>query len=310
VPQVEVALYEYGRSSNDAAKGFVKQLSGFTQDLDSVSKILFNLNTNGGDEYCGQVIYTSIDELKWNAAKDQYKVIFIAGNEDFLQGTVQYTSACGKAKEKGIIVNTIYCGDRQQGITEHWNLLGECGNGSFTNINQDAKQIDIATPFDSTLMVMNGKLNGTYVSYGFDGARRMNLQMEMDEKVNTSFGVAAGGQRAAAKAMSNTYNNASWDLVDAARADSTYFMKLDKKTLPDSLKNKTSTQLQQFVKQKQEERNAVQKEILILNENRNRYIAAERQKMANANKDQTLESAVETAIREQVKRYNMQIPKN
>jgi hypothetical protein len=310
VPQIEVALYEYGRSSNDAAKGYVKQLNGFTQDLDSVSKTLFNLNTNGGDEYCGQVIYTSLDELKWNAAKDQYKVIFIAGNEDFLQGNVLYTNACAKAKEKGVIVNTIYCGDRQQGIREHWNLLGECGNGSFTNINQNAKIIDIPTPYDSTLIVLNTRLNGTYVAFGTEGERRMYLQAEMDEKVNAS-GFGAGAQRAAAKSMSNAYNNASWDLVDAVRADSTYISRLDKKTLPDSLKNKNTKELQQYVKQKQEERNAIQKEILSINENRSRYIANEKQKMANAaNNGQTLESAVETAIREQVKRYNMVIQKN
>jgi hypothetical protein len=310
VPQIEVALYEYGRSSNDAAKGYVKQLNGFTQDLDSVSKTLFNLNTNGGDEYCGQVIYTSLDELKWNAAKDQYKVIFIAGNEDFLQGNVLYTNACAKAKEKGVIVNTIYCGDRQQGIREHWNLLGECGNGSFTNINQNAKIIDIPTPYDSTLIVLNTRLNGTYVAFGTEGERRMYLQAEMDEKVNAS-GFGAGAQRAAAKSMSNAYNNASWDLVDAVRADSNYISRLDKKTLPDSLKNKNTKELQQYVKQKQEERNAIQKEILSINENRSRYIANEKQKMANAaNNGQTLESAVETAIREQVKRYNMVIQKN
>lgn len=115
-PQIEVSLYEYGRSSNSAANGYVKQLVSFTQDLDSISKILFNLNTNGGEEYCGKVIYTSLDELKWNEKNDQYKVIFIAGNEDFLQGNVTYTAACAKAKEKGVIVNTIYCGDRMQGI--------------------------------------------------------------------------------------------------------------------------------------------------------------------------------------------------
>jgi hypothetical protein len=57
-----------------------------------------------------------LDELKWNEKNDQYKVIFIAGNEDFLQGNVTYTAACAKAKEKGVIVNTIYCGDRMQGI--------------------------------------------------------------------------------------------------------------------------------------------------------------------------------------------------
>jgi hypothetical protein len=37
-PQIEVSLYEYGRSSNSAANGYVKQLVSFTQDLDSISK--------------------------------------------------------------------------------------------------------------------------------------------------------------------------------------------------------------------------------------------------------------------------------
>lgn len=309
IPQVEVALYEYGRSSNDVSKGYVKRLSAFTQDLDSVSKILFGLTTNGGDEYCGQVIYTSMDELQWDGAADNYKVIFIAGNEDFLQGNVLYTSACAKAKQKGVIVNTIYCGDRMQGIKEHWNLLNECGNGSFTNINTDAREIEIPTPYDSTLIVLNTKLNGTYIGYGTMGFANTMRQQEVD-KLNFSASNGAGMQRVNAKAMSNAYNNASWDLVDAMQADSMYFKKIDKKTLPDSLKNKTPEQLQQYVKQKTAERNAIQQLIISVNADRSKYIAAEKAKAAANNNGQTLESAVETIIREQVKRFNMQIPKN
>ncbi|MBI5858244.1 MAG: VWA domain-containing protein [Sphingobacteriales bacterium] len=308
VPNVEVALYEYGRSSNDVTKGYVKQLSTFTQDLDSVSKILFGLTTNGGDEYCGQVIYTSIDELKWNAAKDEYKVIFIAGNEDFLQGNMLYTTACAKAKEKGVIVNTIYCGDRMQGIKEHWNLLNECGNGSFTNINTDAREIEIPTPYDSTLIVLNYKLNGTYIGYGSMGLANSIRQQEVD-KMNFSASNGAGLQRVNAKAMSNAYNNASWDLVDAVQADSSYISKVDRKTLPDSLKNKTTKELRLYVQQKTAERNAIQQQIINTNADRSKYIAAEKAKAAANNNGQTLESAVETAIREQVKRFNMQIPK-
>jgi len=57
-PQIEIALYEYGRDSNDPKNGYVKQLSGFTTDLDGLSQKLFSLTTNGGSEYCGQVIST------------------------------------------------------------------------------------------------------------------------------------------------------------------------------------------------------------------------------------------------------------
>src|SRR6188472_661832 len=35
-PQIEIALYEYGRPTNDVKAGYVKQLSGFTTDLDKL----------------------------------------------------------------------------------------------------------------------------------------------------------------------------------------------------------------------------------------------------------------------------------
>ncbi len=307
VPQVEVALYEYGRSSNDVAKGYVKQLSSFTQDLDSVSRILFNLNTNGGSEYCGHVIQSSVDELPWSAATDQYKVIFIAGNEDFLQGNIPFTLACDKAKQKGIIVNTIYCGDKMRGIAEHWSLGGECGNGSYTNINSNAREVEIPTPYDSVLLVLNGKLNYTYIGYGALGYSNIVRQGELDV-ANAKMSKSAGIKRAEAKAMSNTYNNASWDLVDAMKTDTAYYRKVDRSTLPDSLKAKSPEQLKLFINGKANERNAIQQEITTLNTNRNKYISEEKVKQAaNGNNEQTLQSAVETVIREQVKRYNMKI---
>src|SRR6185503_15682196 len=53
LPQIEIALYEYGRPANDPKAGYVKQISGFTTDLEQLSHELFKLRTNGGDEYCG-----------------------------------------------------------------------------------------------------------------------------------------------------------------------------------------------------------------------------------------------------------------
>ena len=45
--------------------------------------------------------------------------------------------------------------------------------------------------------------------------------------------------RVQAKSTTNGYVNYGWDLVDANRADSSFIYKLDLKTLPDSLKNKS-----------------------------------------------------------------------
>jgi von Willebrand factor type A domain len=307
-PQIEIALYEYGRSNNDVKAGYVKQINGFINDLDSLSENLFSLKTNGGDEYCGQVIYTSLQQLQWDAAPENYKVIFIAGNEDFLQGNLHYTKACTEAKDKGVIVNTIYCGDKMQGIREHWNLAGECGNGSFTNINQNAKEPEIPTPYDSIIYALNDKLNGTYIAYGYAGAGYQQKQARMDF-ANAKMSKSAGLKRIQSKSNAGVYNNAQWDLVDAKdKGGDLALEKIDKKELPDSLKNKTTAELKKIVEEKSKERGAVNAEITSLNKQRDAYIAAEKAKnAATQNNAATLETEVEKIIKEQAKRYKMKI---
>ncbi len=306
-PQIEIALYEYGRDDNDQQKGYIKQISSFTSDLDKLSQKLFTLTTHGGQEYCGHVIHTSLNELSWDTLTDSYKVIFISGNEDFLQGSVSYTIACNEARKKGVIVNTIYCGDRLQGIKEHWNLLGECGNGSFTNINSDAKPEDIPTPYDSTLITLNNKLNNTYIYYGYEGRSKKDLQSKMDV-ANSAVNGYVGANRVVAKASPKTYNNSAWDLVDAKTEDKALVEKLDRKTLPDSLKNKSNKQLEAIIDQKANERNTIQKEIQNISKKREAYINEEKVRKAKLNNNtKTLESEVEKIIREQAKRFNMKI---
>lgn len=305
-PQIEIALYEYGRTTNNAKEGYVKKINGFINDLDSLSENLFSLKTNGGDEYCGHVIYSSLNELKWDASPENYKVIFIAGNEDFLQGDVLYTKACSLAKQKAVIVNTIYCGDKMQGIQEHWNLAGECGNGSFTNINQDAKTEDIPTPYDSIIYSLNDKLNRTYIAYGQSGYLSKGKQVQMDV-ANVSVSKTAGIKRIQAKS-SKVYSNAQWDLVDAKANDKDAIKKIDKKILPDSLKNKTTAELETIVEEKTKERNIIQKEIATLTVQRDKFITSEKVRSSStANSAATLESEVEKIIRVQAKRFKMEI---
>jgi hypothetical protein len=304
-PDVEIALYEYGRDNNDAAKGYIKQISPFSSDLDLLSQQLFKLTTFGGSEFCGHVIKTSLDELKWDSASNNYRVIFIAGNEDFLQGSVSYTKACEEAKKKGIVVNTIYCGDRMQGIKENWNLGAECGNGSYTNINSNAKVQEIATPYDTTLIVLSNKLNSTYVYYGDSGGERAAMQESMDAG-NRGINTSVAAKRAVVKGNRNLYDNAEWDLVDAYEKDKDIINKVEMKTLPKELQNKSRAELKRIVEENDKKRSAIQAEIKVVNEKRDAFIAEERKKNATTNVA-TLESEIEKIVREQVKRANMVI---
>ena len=81
MPEVQVALFEYGNNNLSAQAGYIRKVSDFTTDLDLISEKLFALKTNGGEEYCGWVIKDALDRLEWSPSARAYKAMFIAGNE-------------------------------------------------------------------------------------------------------------------------------------------------------------------------------------------------------------------------------------
>ena len=120
---------------------------------------------------------------------------------------------------------------------------------------------------------------------------------------------SAGIKRIKSKSNGAVYNNAQWDLVDAKdKGGDLALEKIDKKELPDSLKNKSTEELKKIVDQKSKERSAVNTEIINLNKQRDAYIAAEKAKSAtNKNNAATLETEVEKIIKEQARRHKMKI---
>jgi hypothetical protein len=247
-----------------------------------------------------------VDELPWDKNTSTYKVLFIAGNESFRQGNVPWTMACDKAKQAGVIVNTIYCGDRDAGIREYWNLGAECGNGSYTNINQDAGFEEIPTPYDSVLFALNEKLNGTYIAYGTRGAEASAMQTTMDTQ-NYGLSKSAAAKRVEVKGKKELYRNDDWDMVDAYETDKELLKKLPKEALPVALQQKTEKEITALLNEKGKERAAVQKEIAQVSVSRNNYIKAEKEKVQTSGAAPTLESEIEKIIRSQVQRFNMVI---
>ena len=55
-PNIKISLYEYGNDALSSSEGYIRQVSALSEDLDVMSEKLFSLSTNGGNEFCGQVI--------------------------------------------------------------------------------------------------------------------------------------------------------------------------------------------------------------------------------------------------------------
>ena len=70
-PNLLISIYEYGNDNLNAGEGYIRQVLAFSNDLDEISKELFSLTTNGGNEYCGKVIQTSLNQLDWGKNKDE-----------------------------------------------------------------------------------------------------------------------------------------------------------------------------------------------------------------------------------------------
>ena len=125
--------------------------------------------------------------------------------------------------------------------------------------------------------------------------------------MNYSMNKSVAAKRVAVKGKKELYKNTTWDLVDANESDTSFFAKVDMKTLPDSLQKKTRAELKQIVTKKNSERGNVQKEIAGISSKREEYIKTERAKLATKNNNATLESEIEKIIKLQAKRFNMVI---
>ena len=293
-PSLEIALYEYGNDRLSSKNGFIKQVLPFSNDLDAISKALFELTTNGGSEFCGQVIETSLQQLNWGNNPDDLKLVFIAGNEPFTQGKVSYKHAATNANEKDVTVNTIYCGAYSNGVHEHWKDGADLTNGDYIAINHNQATVHVASPYDDEILQLNENLNKTYVAYGNRGKEKVQLQAEQDANAS-GYSKANAVGRTVSKS-SHLYKNSKWDLVDAVEAEEVAIEDLEIETLPEALKGKSTVEIKAYVSEKQKARETIQKKIQDLNAKRKVYISEKQKTSANG-----LESAMTSAIKKQAK---------
>jgi hypothetical protein len=293
VPELEVALYHYGNDNLPSSEGFVRLLTGFTPELDLVSEKLFSIQTKGGQEYAGWVIRSALQELNWSKDKEDFRVIFIAGNEPFDQGPILWSDAVALAAKGDIRVNTIYCGSAESQERQLWASGAYKAQGSNFNINQDKKIEFIKSPYDEQIANWNALLNQTYIPYGAQGEAGRRRQVIEDS--NSGVNLATRGNSKA----SGYYNNASWDLIDALDRGIVTLEELSDEALPKTMQGMTLAQKKEYVSAKKAERETIKKTIRDLYQKRSEYIAKQRQLSANSGEN-TLDSVIIQSLRQQL----------
>jgi len=297
-PQIEIALYEYGNDGLSSENNYIRQVAPLTTDLDLISEKLFALRTNGGSEYCGAVIQNAVKTLKWNDGQADMKLIYIAGNEPFDQGPINYKEAVSHALSNKIYVNAIFCGAGSYQESEGWKDGATRGQGKFFVINSDKVLSYIDTPYDRDIDKLNQQLNDTYIGYGKKGREKKIMQTTQDYNAE-SIGMANKVERAVSKSK-GVYKNEEWDIVDKYKDNPSSIQSMEAEEMPEELKGKSAKQTAEFIHQKSKERDVINLKIKDLSIKRQQYIDAANKKSGNDKDD--LGKAIETSIHEMAKK--------
>ncbi len=300
-PTLEIALYEYGNPSKSDDKYEIHQLSPFTTDMDYISEMLFSLKTAGGEEYCGAVIKASLDNLDWTN-KEGLKMIYIAGNEAFTQGPIAYRKVCEVAKNRNIIVNTIYCSDGAKNEARDWRSAATAGGGEYFTINHNETTAFVETPYDDEINLLNGELNKTYHSFNNYGeSKRQNLHLQ--DSNASSYSKENAAKRTKFKA-SKQYKTADWDLVENYKRDKSI---LEKAVIKDDKLSKMSkAELEAEIERMSQKREDVKSQINELDKKRVEY---KKDQIKEDQKDNLGNSIIKT-VRKQAKKKGYKVDEN
>ncbi len=295
-PNLRVALYHYGNDGLNEETGWVKQLCPLTDDLDQIYEELFKLRTNGGTEFVARVVRAATNNLNWSKQPGALKMIVVAGNEPATQDKkYELHDICKASINDGIIINTIFCGNVDQGRRTGWSDAAAWAEGQYSAIDQDRGTVIITTPYDKRIIELNIQLNATYVGYGQLGRQYKARQVAQDTNA-ASMNEATYASRTAGKA-SGLYKNYSWDLVDAVKEKKMDLEAAPAEILPQEMQKMSAEERTQYVAGLADKRAKLQKEINDLNKKRLAYQQAEMKKQGkdeNNSFDAQLRRAIQT----------------
>ncbi len=307
-PAVRVGLVAY----RDRGDQYVTQVLPLTNDLDKVYTALMDYRADGGGdgpENVRRALADGVRQTGWSQASDRIsQVIFLVGDappHDDYQDEPDTLKTTEEAVRRGMIVNTIQCGSASD-TQRIWQQIALRGEGRYFAIAQDGGVSTIATPYDSRLSELGGKLGATYLAYGGGPGeagkgfreRAEAAQAVAETKIAGGAAPTASADRAANKALNkDAYVG---DLLQSIENGSVKLDSVKDDDLPDSLQKLPPAERQKEIEKRLAERQKIRDEIVSLSKQRDAFIAAERKKMSGGKAG--FDAAVADALKEQMTR--------
>jgi hypothetical protein len=162
----------------------------------------------GGDtpESVNQALYDAVHNMSWSQGEQAYQVIFLVGDApphmDYNE--VRYPEIVASALEKGIVINTIQCGDIPSTI-QPWTQIASLGHGSFFQVEQAGGAVAFTTPYDEEIAKLSARLDDTRLYYGTEEEKnRMHMKVAAADKLEAYASVANSSMPSQAAKLNST----------------------------------------------------------------------------------------------------------
>ena len=184
-----------------------------------------------------------------------------------------------------------------------WREIAQLGQGRYIPIPQNGGHlVVIETPYDTEIIELQGRINGTVIPYG---PRRQRSDVEQKTRqvaaapTSTASEMAGYMSRNAAKNGGEAITGAG-DLVADIKAGRQKLATVKDDELPDSVRNMNSAERQNFIDKQMTERKTLNDRMAVLVKQRDGFVLEQAKKSPTRTAD-SFDRAVEETLRVQIK---------
>ena len=314
-PTIKMGLVAYRDKGDD----YVTKTVDLSEDLDTNYGTLMGFQANGGGDHPEDVnkgLYEAVSNMSWSQDKDTYRVIFLVGDappQSGYQGEMKYPEIVEMAHSKGIVINTIQCGNNADTLTS-WKHIAQLSQGDFFQVEQSGSAVALSTPFDKQIASLSRELDGTRLFYG-DKAEmeKKRVKVEATSIFNSSASDISIARKAEFNSTASGMLNFADDseLVDAFSSGRVELDDISVEELPVELQSLDESERQTVLTQKASKRKELQDQIASLSRQRSEYLAKEIEQSSEVDEsiDYKIYQSVKAQAAEKGLVYSSEAPK-
>jgi hypothetical protein len=295
----------------DRGDEFVTKVIDLSEDLDSMYATLMDFKAVGGGdgpESVNQALYDAVNKMSWSQDAGAYKVVFLVGDApphmDY-ENDVKYPQTLAVAKQRGIVVNSIQCG--QNNLTNrNWIQIAQLGHGQYFQVSQSGNAVAISTPFDEKLARLSENLDKTRLYYGTEDVKeKKKHKLEAADKLHAAASVESRARRAVFNSSAGGKANllGEGELVDDIASGRVDLSSIDSELLPEPMKAMAPEEQRKLITETTDKRDKLMGEMQALAQQRSDYLKKKVEESGGA-KD-SLDHKLYSTIKEQAEKKGL-----